>query len=186
MKRLPCLLVLIIAAALPIGASLAGLTPIQQINPLLELKGVDYLRSVELGDGEHKWKLIAHRYQGEVRFSVFDQDRSELIFHHAEPDISNRFIREAIAELPQYPSPLIVSTWQRGVHGEQFILIDLLKGTVIYRVTSAWPLTTKICDDRILITISTHTDDEGMPVEEIHHWYGPGRISIHKDGETDC
>ncbi len=160
--------------------------PSKQLFSLLEQHGVDYVRTVESGDGKYEWQLVVHHHQGELRLSVFDQVTRALIYQYAELDQSDRFIQEELVALPYYSSPLIVTIWKRGVHGEQLILLDPLKKDVLYHVTSAWPLTTSVCDDRILITVSTHTDDAGEPVEETHHWYGSERVTTHKDGITGC
>ncbi|MCK4743384.1 MAG: hypothetical protein KAT25_06165 [Sulfuriflexus sp.] len=152
---------------------------------LLQQQGVEHFSEVRTEDNEYNWKLLIYRNKGEQFLSVFDQEKNKLVFEYSHQGPLDGYIHHQLIELDGYP-PLIASVWRRGVHGEQFILLDPLNRKILYKLTSAWPLSVQECRQSIAITLSGVTDKEGNPIQETHYWHSPDLIEISKGDGSGC
>ncbi|MCK4841848.1 MAG: hypothetical protein KAT04_08190 [Methylococcales bacterium] len=148
----------------------------QSLYAKLQQQGVEYSTEVHTKDNEYAWNLLIHRNKTEQFLSVFDQESNELIFQYSHQNPMNGFIHQQM--VIWMSTPLIASVWHKGVHGEQFVLLDPLNQEVIYKLTSAWPLSVQQCSQSIAITVSDDTDAEGNPVQKTVYWYNPDHIEV--------
>lgn len=158
---------------------------VQSLYAKLQQQGVEYFADARTEDGEYDWKLLIHSSKGEHFLSVFDQETNKLIFQYSHQGPMDGFIHQQMLSLEGYP-PMIASVWRRGVHGEQFILLDPLNKKILYKLTSAWPLSVQECNQNIAITLSGYTDAEGNPIQETHYWHSPDYIEIIKGDGSGC
>lgn len=151
----------------------------------LRQQGVEYFSDVPTVSGEYDWALLVFANKGEQFLSVFDRQTNKPVFQYSHQGALDAFMRLQVIESESYGLPLIASVWRRGVHGEQFILLDPVNREILYRLTSAWPLHIQACHQGIAITL-TDTGTEGSPIHETHLWYGPDNIHINKGDGRGC
>ena len=137
----------------------------------LEQQGIVHFSDLRSIEDEHIWKLLVISDQGEQLLYVYDQETNTQLSKYSPFGPLDSFIRHQLIEIENSKSPLLASVWHRGVHGEQFILLDPLNDKVLYSVTSSWPLDFKVCESGITITVTGDNDKEGIPLKETHHWY---------------
>lgn len=135
---------------------------------------------------DYEWKLLVTSEKGVNYLSVFDKETNTLLSTYSHSGLFNSFIRHQLIEVVHSPSPLLASVWQRGVHGEQFMLLDPIKDKVLYSVTSSWPLDFKVCGPSIVIMITGDNGKEGIPLKETHYWNSTEDIQIYHGTYEDC
>ena len=142
---------------------------------LLEKKKVDvdisYLGEQKQRSGsKNKWSVLAygnvHKQEPEYFFAIFKNDT--LIYEYSQISFNDIFNRFEWIDL-NTKSPLIATVWQRGVHGEKFVLLDPLHQKVMYEITSSWPLHFSMCDMYLAIGIANDVDSQGNGTFEIHY-----------------
>ena len=158
---------------------------VQSLYAKLLQQSIEYFSDAHTEDSEYEWKLLIHSNKGEQFLSVFDQETNNLVFQYSHQGPMDSFIHQQMLSLEGYP-PMIASTWRRGVHGEQFVLLDPLNKKILYKLTSAWPLSFQECNQSIAITLSGYTDVEGNPILETHYWHSPDYIEINKGDGSGC
>ncbi len=158
---------------------------VQSMYTKLQQQGVKYFTDIHTEDGEYDWKLLIHSNKGTQFLSIFDKETNKLVFQYSLQGPMDGFIYKLVLDWEGYP-PMIASVWRRGVHGEQFVLLDPLNQKVLYKLTSAWPLSIQECGRSLAITLSGQTDTEGNPIQETHYWHSPDLIEITKGDGSGC
>lgn len=152
----------------------------------LKQQGVEYFSDINTADYKFHWNLLIYTHEGEQQLSVFDANTDILIFQYVPlSGPLDRFIRQQLIERDS-DIPLIASVWQRGAHGEQFVLLDPVNNRTLYQITSSWPLSVQVCNESIAITVTGDSNSEGIPAQQTHYWYSPDSVDIRSGMSSEC
>jgi len=122
---------------------------------------------------EQPWSILVYRDETDVILSVHESDtKNELISYSNDYGFSDRFISLQLVNLKDVPNPVILSIWQRGVHGQRLVIFDpaLGKNGVVFDRTSAWPISFDLIGGRINITIAQDREGHEAPAELKFSW----------------
>ncbi|NUM89823.1 MAG: hypothetical protein HUU37_11510 [Bdellovibrionales bacterium] len=73
------------------------------------------------------------------------------------------------------PSPMVLSRWRKGVHGEALTLHDVSSSTPVFELKSAWPMEVEVKPDRIEVLYTEEIQKDGQVPRYRLVWTGPGR-----------
>lgn len=126
----------------------------------IEQASIDYFQSgIEISDGPY-WSVMVLSYPDETRVLVKDEETETVLFDHLlASEGLDKFLTLQLAEIFEYPAPILVLRFTRGVHGEQIYLLDPRKPaqSVLYHHTFSWPV--EINTGPNAITFILHEED---------------------------
>jgi len=125
------------------------------------------------------WGILVYRKSPvEQVLSVFKQGKQ--IYRYSRVEFLDHFVHLQVVEMDGYAQPLIASVWTRGVHGEQFILVDPIEKKIVYEQSSSWPISFEVNHQEMIIHFTTDDNDsEGAPIEKTDHWSRTGVVHTH-------
>ncbi len=146
----------------------------------LQQQGVLYFQHAALA--EKDWDVLVSQHREGNTILLYDNDKRKPVYQFTLAAPTDTFIRLQWLELNGF-EPLLATVWQRGVHGEQFILLDPSEQKQLYRLTSSWPLRFSACKEGIAVTIMKEGETADAPLQETHIWHNPDSIEI-KNGDV--
>lgn len=149
----------------------------------LQQQGVVYFQNAALA--ERDWDvLVSHNRKGNTLL-VYDNDSRKQVYQYTLAAPTDTFVRLQWVELNGF-EPLLATVWQRGVHGEQFILLDPGEKKQLYRLTSGWPLSFSACKEGIAVTIMKEGETVDTPLQQTHIWHNSYSVEIKNGAVSFC
>ena len=149
----------------------------------LQQQGVVYFQHADLA--ERDWDvLISHNRKGNTLL-VYDNESRKQVYQYTLAAPTDTFIRLQWVELNGF-EPLLATVWQRGVHGEQFILLDPAEKKQRYHLTSSWPLSFNACKEGIAVTIMKEGETVDTPLRQTHIWHNSYSVEIKNGAVSFC
>lgn len=97
--------------------------------------------------------------------AVFSDRQLKHLFVPKDP--LDRFVRSAWLDYSDNGTPMLLSVWERGEHGEQLLIHDLSQDKIIYHVISAGPITYTLSFEGLEIEVMEHTNTSDEIVEKM-------------------
>ncbi len=166
-----------------IAADATAEKPVHSLYQKLQQQGVVYFQKADLPEKE--WQVLVSHHRGQNILSVYNEDDRQLLYQYTSASPTDTFIRLQWVEL-KGSEPLLATVWQRGVHGEQFILLDPAEKKLLYRLASSWPLDFIACKQSIAVTIMKEGETVDTPFQETHVWHQSGSVEIKHGDISFC
>jgi len=120
-------------------------------------QGVLHFENYAPETAKQPWTILVYRDDVDVTLSVNEaKTNKELISYSNDYGFSDNFISLEVVTLGNSPNPVILSIWQRGVHGQRLVILDPALGDegVVFDRTSSWPISFDVSEERVNITVT--------------------------------
>jgi|GEM_PF-6766258 len=145
----------VLSLALLSSIQLQAGQPDRLVIALSEL-GVHHFQKYAPDSAEVAWNILVYQEESELFLKVSNAESGEELLNYAnEFGISDAFISARVLTLTAYKNPVLLTLWNRGIHGERIVLFDpsLKTEKILLNETSAWPADIRFREDKIIVNL---------------------------------
>lgn len=131
-----------------------------------EREGLLYFQKFDVQDQDNI--VIVSEDKGQLLLGLFDQEKKKLFsFTMAATEF---FHRAEVTSINKYEGNILITLWNKGVHGKQLFIHDLKSGKELLHVTSSFTLDYRISADNISIDWTGDMQKNQTPKKEKTIW----------------
>ena len=141
------------------------------LHTYLNEKGVIFYKDYTATLSNTMWQLLLQKKATGHALSIFDKASKKQLYIFENDSPLETFVSIDFMEWPALDTPLFITTWSHGAHGEYVAILDPTLQKIAFEAYGSWPIAYEVCDSSVVMTIPGDMQENGTPEMETVQWF---------------